>query len=97
VPDDESFCSSKKAFVDFLKVDALISISGQKISYRRAAKSKELVSARFRVETDKVKSKQERYFLLTLECQDEALLDEFNELSTEFAQSENGSLRDEPL
>ncbi len=80
VPDDESFCSSKKAFVDFLKVDALISISGQKISYRRAAKSKELVSARFRVETDKVKSKQERYFLLTLECQDEALLDEFNEL-----------------
>lgn len=79
-PDDESFCSSKKAFVDFLKVDALISISGQNISYRRAAKSKELVSARFRVETDKVKSKQERYFLLTLECQDEALLDDFNEL-----------------
>lgn len=80
VPDDESFCSSKKAFVDFLKIDALISISGQKIGYRRSAKSKELVSARFRVETDKVKSKQERYFLLTLECQDEMLLDEFNEL-----------------
>lgn len=80
VPDDESFCSSKKAFVEFLNIDALISISGQKISYRRAAKSKELVSVRFRVETDKVKSKQERYFLLTLECQDEALLDEFNEL-----------------
>ena len=80
VPDDESFCSSKKAFVEFLKIDSLISISGQKINYRRAAKSKDLVSARFRVETDKVKSKQERYFLLTLECQDEALLDEFNEL-----------------
>lgn len=80
VPDDESFCSSKKAFVDFLKVDALIAISGQKISFRRTAKSKEVVSARFRVETDKVKSKQERYFLLTLECQDDALLDEFNEL-----------------
>lgn len=80
VPDDESFCSSKKAFVEFLNIDALISVSGQKISYRRAAKSKELVSVRFRVETDKVKSKQERYFLLTLECQEEALLDEFNEL-----------------
>ncbi len=53
VPDDESFCSSKKAFVDFLKVDALISITGQKISYRRTAKSKELVSARFGVETEK--------------------------------------------
>jgi len=80
VPDDESFCISKKAFVDFLKIDALISISGQKISFRRTAKSKEVVTARFRIETDNVKSKQERYFLLTLECQDEALLDEFNEL-----------------
>ncbi|HEX5717877.1 MAG TPA: hypothetical protein VF179_17090 [Thermoanaerobaculia bacterium] len=80
VPDDESFCSNKKAFVDFLKVDALITVSGQKISFRRAAKSKELVSARFRIETDKVKSKHERYFLLTLECQDESLLDEFTEL-----------------
>lgn len=66
--------------MDFLKVDALISISGQRISYRRAPKSKELVSARFRVETDKVKSQQERYFLLTLECHEEALIDEFNEL-----------------
>jgi hypothetical protein len=80
VPDDESFCSSKKAFVDFLKVNALIAISGQKISFRRTAKSKEVVSARFRVETDKVKSKQERYFLLTLECQDDALLDTSRQL-----------------
>lgn len=80
VPDDESFCSSKKAFIDFLKVDSLIGISGQRISYRRAPKSKELVSARFRVETDKVKSQQERYFLLTLECKEEARVDEFNEL-----------------
>lgn len=80
VPNDESFCNSKKAFIDFLNVDALISISGQKISYRRSGKGKEIVSVRFRVETDKVKSKQERYFLLALECQDVSLIDEFSEL-----------------
>jgi hypothetical protein len=81
VPDDESFCNSKKAFVDFLKVDALISVSGQKLNYRRSVKGKDILTVRFRVQTDKVKSKQERYFLLALECQDESLIDEFSELS----------------
>lgn len=80
VPNDESFCNSKKAFVDFLKIDALISITGQKISYKRTVKGRDLVSVRFRVETDKVQSKKERYFLLALECQDESLIDEFSEL-----------------
>lgn len=80
IPDDEAFCSSKKAFIDFLKVDALISVSGQKITYRKSPKSKESVTARFRIETNKVKSKQERYFLLALETDDESRVDEFSEL-----------------
>lgn len=80
IPDDEAFCSTKKAFIDFLKVDALISVAGQKISYRKSTKAKESVTARFRVETDKVKSKQERYFLLALACDDESRIDEFSEL-----------------
>lgn len=80
IPDDESFCSNKKAFVDFLKIDAQISISGQKIIYKKSVKAKEQVSARFWVETAKVKSKQERYFLLTLECQEQTLVDEFSGL-----------------
>ena len=80
VPDDETFCSSKKAFIDLLRVDALITVSGQKINYRRTAKSKELVSARFSIETNKCKSMHERYFLLTLECQEAELIDEFNDL-----------------
>ena len=80
VPNDDSFCNSKKAFIDFLQVDALISIIGQKMSYKRSVKEKELLSVPFRVETDKVKSKEERYFLLVLECQDELLVDEFSEL-----------------
>lgn len=80
IPDEEAFCSSKKAFVDFVKIDALVSVAGQKITYRRSPKSKDLVTARFRVETDKVKSKQERYFLIVLECEDQAYVDEFSEL-----------------
>lgn len=81
IPDDEAFCSTKRAFVDFLKIDALVSVTGQKITFRRSAKAKELVSARFRVETDKVKSSKERYFLLALECDDLNMPDEFSELS----------------
>jgi DNA-binding transcriptional MerR regulator len=80
VPNDESFCNSKKAFVDFLKIDALISVTGQKIFYKRTVKGRYLVSVRFSVETDKVQSKKERYFLLALECEDESLIDEFSEL-----------------
>lgn len=80
VPNDEPFCNSKKTFVDFLKIDALISVAGQKISYKRTVKGRDLVSVRFRVETDKVQSKKERYFLLALECHDESLIDEFSEL-----------------
>lgn len=80
VPDNESFCNTKKAFVDFLKVDALITISSQKISYKRTFKGKEVVSVKFWVDTDKVKNKQERYFLLALECQEETLINEFSEV-----------------
>jgi len=80
VPSDESFCNSKKAFVDFLKVETLLSVSNQKISYRRTTKGREIVSAKFRVETNMVQSKKERYFHLVLECQDDSLVDEFSEL-----------------
>jgi DNA-binding CsgD family transcriptional regulator/DNA-binding transcriptional MerR regulator len=80
VPEGETFCYSKKSFVDFLKVDSLITISGQNILYRRSENGKGIVTAKFRVETDKVKSKQERYFLLAVECADQSLIDEFSEL-----------------
>lgn len=80
IPNNEAFCSSKKAFIDLLKVDALISVTGQKMTYRKSVKAKDLVSARFRVETDKVKSNQERYFLLALECDDITRVDEFSDL-----------------
>lgn len=50
------------------------------MAYRKTEKGKELVSVRFRVETDKVQSKKERYFLLALESKDDSLLDEFSGL-----------------
>ena len=80
LPSDESFCDSKKAFVDFLKVDSLITISGQKISYKKSAKGKEVVSAKFSIDTNNVKFSQERYFHLNIECPEEKLVDDFNEL-----------------
>lgn len=80
IPSDESYCNSKKAFVDLLNVDDLISVSNQKVAYRRTVKSKDLLSVRFQLETNKVQFKEERYFLFILEYQDESLIDEFSEL-----------------
>ncbi|BBT40714.1 HEPN domain-containing protein [Pseudomonas putida] len=81
MPDDEAFCNSKKSFVDFLKIDSLLSVTGSKISYRKSPKSRDLVTAKFRVDTDKVKSNSERYFLLVLECDQTDQVDDFSELS----------------
>ncbi len=80
IPESESFCTSKKSFVEFLKVDSLLGITGQKISYKRTPKAKELAAAKFRIETDLIKSKQERYFTVLLEALDESDMDGFNEL-----------------
>lgn len=80
IPDNDSFCSSKRSFIDFLKVDAQLSITGSKINYRKSSRSKDLVSARFHVDTDQVKSKSERYFLMTIECQQPEMIDEFSEM-----------------
>lgn len=84
VSDEESFCKSRQAFVDLLKVDSLISIAREKISYRRSERAKFVIEAKFRVKTGKVKSKQERYFQLTLESQDLSQdsnqIDDFKEL-----------------
>lgn len=80
IPDNDSFCSSKKSFIDFLKVDAQLSIAGSKINYRKSPKARDLVSARFHVDTDQVKSKNERYFLMTIECQQAEMVDDFSEM-----------------
>lgn len=81
MPNDEAFCNSKKAFVDFLKIDSLISITGNTITFKKTPKGKAQVSAKFRVETDKVKANNERYFLLILECDQQSDIDDFSELS----------------
>lgn len=81
IPESESFCISKKSFIEFLKVDSLIGVVGeQKITYKKSPKSKEFSAAKFRVETDLIKSKQERYFIIVLEALDDSGMDEFNEL-----------------
>lgn len=79
VKNDDSFCNSKKAFIDFLKVDSLITISGQKLTYKRSQKAKPLITVKFRVETDNIPSNKERYFLVVLENNSESLVEEFSE------------------
>ncbi|EOZ9293759.1 hypothetical protein ACQYD5_002966 [Serratia marcescens] len=80
VNNDDSFCNSKRAFVDFLKVESLISISGQKLTFKRTLKSKSLITVKFRVETGTIPSNTERYFLVVLENTNESLVDEFSEV-----------------
>lgn len=81
VTNDDSFCNNKKAFIDFLKVDSLISISGKSLSYKKSLKSKPLITVKFDVETKNIPSNKERYFIIALENMDENLVDEFYEVS----------------
>lgn len=80
VSGDDTFCNTAKSFSDFLKIDSLISISQKKISYRRSSNDPELVSAEFEIQTNKVKSINERFFLVILECNNAEHIDEFSEL-----------------
>ena len=80
VPNHDSFCNTKKAFIDFLKVDSLVAINGQTLSYKRTAKGKVLLTTKIRVETDLIPSKDERYFLIVLEAKESDDVDLFSEL-----------------
>ncbi|OEC42024.1 HEPN domain-containing protein [Aeromonas sp. DNP9] len=86
ITNNDSFCNSKKAFIDFLKVDSLISISGQKITYKKTSKSKPLITVKFRVETDNIPSNKERYFIVALENTNDQLVDEFSEVGDKIKQ-----------
>lgn len=77
---DDTFCNTAKSFSEFLKIDSLISITQKKISYRRSPQSPELVSAELQIQTNKVKSINERFFLVILECENTGNIDEFSEL-----------------
>lgn len=80
VPNHDSFCNTKKAFIDFLKVDSLVTISGQTLSFKRSEKGKVLITTKIRVETDLIPSKDERYFLIVLEAKEGDDVDLFSEL-----------------
>ncbi|WP_339477508.1 hypothetical protein [Pseudomonas sp. RL_5y_Pfl2_69] len=77
---DDTFCNTAKSFSDFLKIDSLITIAQKKISYRRSTHDPDLVSAELNIQTNKVKSINERFFLVIVECENASLIDEFSEL-----------------
>ncbi|HFF9072736.1 TPA: hypothetical protein ACGFBE_005440, partial [Escherichia coli] len=80
VTNDDSFCNSKKAFIDFLKIDSLISITGRKLTYKKTPRSNPLITVKFNVETNNIPSNKERYFIIALENTSEELIDEFSEV-----------------
>lgn len=79
VKNDDFFCNSKKAFIDFLKVDSQISITGKKLTYKRSPRAAPLITVKFDVETNNIPSNKERYFIIALENTNEELADEFSE------------------
>lgn len=80
VTNNDSFCNSKKAFIDFLKIDSLISITGKKLTYKKTTRSKPLITVKFDVETNNIPSNKERYFIIALENINDELVDEFAEI-----------------
>ncbi|MCS4274453.1 MULTISPECIES: HEPN domain-containing protein [Raoultella] len=80
IKNDDSFCNTKKAFVDFLKLDSLISITGKKLTYKKTARAKPLITVNFDVETNNIPSNKERYFIIALENKNDELIDAFYEL-----------------
>lgn len=77
IPGEESFCGTAKAFIEFLKIDSLLIFVGNSVSFRKSAKSKAIVSAKYKVDSDKVKASDERYFYVALECSNNELAEEF--------------------
>ncbi|HCU0891773.1 TPA: hypothetical protein OUJ16_005268, partial [Raoultella ornithinolytica] len=65
---------------DFLKLDSLISITGKKLTYKKTARAKPLITVNFDVETNNIPSNKERYFIIALENKNDELIDAFYEL-----------------
>lgn len=63
-----------------MKVDSLIDISSNNISYRINTRGKIIVKCKLRVETELIPSKDERYFLIVLEAKEDEDIDNFSEL-----------------
>ena len=77
---DDTFCNSARSFIDFLKIDSQISITQQNITFKKTNEQAKAITAKFHVDTSKVKSNDERYFSLTLTCDSHDRIDDFSEL-----------------
>ncbi|PRD14004.1 HEPN domain-containing protein [Pantoea coffeiphila] len=80
INNDNSFCNSKKSFIDFLQIDSQISISGKKLTYKQSAYSNASITVKFNVEMNNTPSNKERYFVIAIENLDMSLVDEFHEI-----------------
>lgn len=73
-----SFCNDKRSFINLLQVDSSIKIDNNIISYKDQGI---IIDIDFNVITNEIKSKQERYFHITLINKDELKNSSFKKLS----------------
>ncbi|WP_420631875.1 hypothetical protein [Candidatus Leptofilum sp.] len=76
----DTFCNSKKAFLNFLGVDSSIKISGKNIRFHNLQKNF-VINAELYVTTGLIPAKKERYFHLTLVSDQENVEQEFTDLA----------------
>lgn len=73
-----SFCNSKSSFINLLQVDSSIKINNNIVSYKEQGT---IIDIDFKVVTNEIKSKQERYFHITLINNDDSKNNSFRKLS----------------
>lgn len=71
------FCNSKSAFNNLLQADSQISINKNKLKFTQKSGVLELD---YRLETDAIEDKQQRYFHIILETKDESQIESFANL-----------------
>lgn len=81
IKNDDSFCNSREAFINFLNVDESISITKTKLRYKQKADSEPIISVDFKVDTGNIPSNEERYFLILMEKSTQGSVDEFSEMA----------------
>ena len=67
IKQSDTFCNTKDAFINFLRVDSSITITKNVIQYRSSSEGTQALEVTFKLKTGEILSKNERYFHLELE------------------------------
>lgn len=79
---EDTFCNTDTAFLNFLAVDSSIKISTKDNKVSVKLKKTKDISLDFTLVSDLVPAKEERFFKFSLYCEDHGKINEFNDAST---------------